>query len=273
MGQEAHPDEAFLAYCTSKGIPVDAVDFTDPRASQRIADFIKNGTRGMMRPPITVTKDTLAYVASTLWFKDAWKDEFDQRDTAVGNFHMGDGVVVQTDFMHNTINGMIVDYADCVAASLPFKHGGRMVFVLPDQDVELESLIRNGHLVAVLRSYAQMMADGTRQMASGEIRFGVPRFAAESIYERLEQSLGLGGRCDMTPMTGSDDCEIAMVHGAKIIVNEQGAEASAYAMTYAVTGAPASVPRPFTLNRPFAYMIVTDDGMPLFVGLVRDSTA
>lgn len=50
-------------------------------------------------------------------------------------------------------------------------------------------------------------------------------------------------------------------------------EASAYAMTYAVTGSPASVPWPFTLNRPFAYMIVTDDGMPLFVGLVRDPTA
>lgn len=273
VGTIAEPSKDFRKRCAAEGVPVSKVDFMDPRVAGRIADFIEDGTGGMLRPQVNVGADTLACLVSTLWFKDAWKDEFEEQDTTTDAFHKADGTVVQTKFMHNTVDGMVADYADCAVASLPFKHGGRMVFVLPDKDVELDEMLRSGALTRVLRSYLCQPEDEVRRVLSGKVYFSLPRFTAETTYEGLERQLGLEGRCDMTPMTGSDNCKVIVTHGAKVMVNERGAEASAYAMMMVECLGVPSLPRPFTLDRPFAYMIVSDEGTPLFVGVVRDPTA
>lgn len=77
---------------------------------------------------------------------------------------------------------------------------------------------------------------------------------------------------DFSPMTeevGALAINDAM-HDARVMIDEDGCTASAYVTMMDGTGAPDSAEHiDFVLDRPFIFVVTSEMGLPLFVGIVN----
>ena len=78
---------------------------------------------------------------------------------------------------------------------------------------------------------------------------------------------------DFTPMTTDTDVPIYVseaTHAARVKIDEEGVEAAAFTVLDAPTSmAPSDEEIYFTLDRPFLFAISSQDGLPLFAGVVN----
>ena len=77
-------------------------------------------------------------------------------------------------------------------------------------------------------------------------------------------------RSDFTPLSGETLWVGRVQHDARLTVDEQGVRAAAY--TAASLKAEAELPEEevdFTLDRPFIFLLVSADSVPLFTGVVN----
>lgn len=89
----------------------------------------------------------------------------------------------------------------------------------------------------------------------------------------IKAGFATAGMPDLSPMTGQTGTPASYAHGARIAVDEDGIEAGAYFAMVACAGAMPELweppkPRVIVLDRPFAYVVVSRTGQPLFIGTV-----
>lgn len=73
-------------------------------------------------------------------------------------------------------------------------------------------------------------------------------------------------------LTGKASTPASYAHGARLTVDEEGAEGSAYFSMAVRAGLPPEMPtpRPITFDRPFLFALVSDTDRPLFLGCVDE---
>ena len=78
---------------------------------------------------------------------------------------------------------------------------------------------------------------------------------------------------DFTPMTtdAPEICVTKATHAARVKIDEEGVEAAAFTVLEPGDTAPMPPEREiyFTLDRPFLFAISSQDGLPLFAGVVN----
>lgn len=84
-------------------------------------------------------------------------------------------------------------------------------------------------------------------------------------------------RADFSPLTGSVDCPVVLTraqHGARLIIDEKGVTGAAYTFLAADGAAePGELEEvELTLDRPFLFVVTNHEGLPLFLGTVRNPT-
>lgn len=155
------------------------------------------------------------------------------------------------------------------------KDGKYMWMILPDEGTAPEELLEQGDAVDVLLSEVNW-EDWERY----EIHLALPKFDVTSDTDLLAglQSLGVtdvmdSSLSDFTPMTTeASNLYLSMAqHAVRVKVDEEGVEAAAF--TVLATGESSEAPPPrkidFVLDRPFLFAITSQDGLPLFVGVVN----
>ena len=123
----------------------------------------------------------------------------------------------------------------------------------------------------------EMFEDGNYQTA--EVNWSVPKFSTDSTLE-LTDALTAAGVTDAFDSETANFSPIAetplylstVKQGTHIAVNEDGIEAASYSFAGFLAGAgePDEVAEvDMNLNRPFLYLITSQDDSPLFMGVVR----
>lgn len=265
---KAEPSAVFVEECRSGDVPIAQADLAAPGAGGQISQWISDKTEGLLAPTVDLDAGTLACVASALYLKDAWAYEFDKRATRRGPFHVGAGDV-DADFMTAEAGVSVADTDFGVAVSYPLSNGASMVFVLPNEGMELADLIANGSLIEVVEGFGAPIVG---------VELHVPKFECATTVDDMAAALAQAGFVsakapDLLPMTGQVGTPTSYVHGAKIAIDEDGIEAGAYAAMVACAGSLPELweppkPRVIVLDRPFAYAIVSRSGQPLFIGTV-----
>ena len=253
------------------------------KTDRAIAEWINENTGGLLEEAaggIETRPETALVLLATLYFKDAWSDEFWTDATKKAVFTAGNSEEQTVDFMHRT--------DDCAAycrgenytvAELGFRGGQSMRFLLPDEGTTLESLLADGSAAGGLMIY-----DMGVMLPSAEIRWSVPKFDVDSNMELTDALKALGitdvfdfNKADFSPLIDEEkfDESVAVTqvqHAARVKIDEKGCEAAAFtAITADATAAmPEELPVvEMNLNRPFAFMITGVDGLPLFLGTVN----
>ena len=268
LDRRAEPSAEFVEGCRMANVSIAEADLAAPGAGEQITQWISDETEGLLAPTVDLDADALACVASALYLKDAWESEFDKRATRRGAFH-AEGDDVDADFMVSEADMPVADADFGTVVGYPLSNGASMVFALPDEDAALADLIADGSLLEAVRCFGGAIID---------VELHVPKFSCETTVDDMNSALAQAGFAtagmpDLVPMTGQSGTPASYVHGAKIAVDEDGIEAGAYFAMVACAGAMPELweppkPRVVVLDRPFAYVIVSRTGQPLFIGTV-----
>lgn len=268
--------EAYLAVLRdSYGAEARSVRFGDPATGKRIADWIQEKTREKVKvseDAMQFDADTLAVLVNTIYLKDGWWEPFSEERTEQGVFHGLKGKTMQADYMRRLDrNVTIVRGEGFMRYALPLKEVGRMVFVLPDEGVSLESLLGSPEKVAAL------LQDGEKKNVDVDLM--VPKFSFQDRTDLEEVLQSLGVRTCFTNMADFSGMTNTPAHISRVLqescigVDENGVVAAAYTLVAMAKSAAIPVDRErveFHLTRPFLYAIESRDGTVLFIGTVAE---
>ena len=108
--------------------------------------------------------------------------------------------------------------------------------------------------------------------------WSVPKFDVKSSVELKDVLRALGvadafdaDKADFAPLTDGDAVVSSVMQAARVKIDEEGVEAAAYTEISVNDSAPMEPPSvvEMNLNRPFLFVIFSDDDVPLFVGTVQ----
>lgn len=242
-------------------------------ADSAITEWVSEQTKGLIGSDgkvLTTRAETLAVLASTLYFQARWSDEFDPSLTEEDVFTAADGSESAVDFMHMTQTAGFLRQNGYQAASLGTSNG-TMTFVLPDEGVTPADLLADPDFLTEL-------TDSERKIY-GEVQWSVPKFDVSSDLDLIPTLTGMGitdvlyrGTADFTPLVDLTPVWLEEARQiARVKVDEEGVEAAAVTLL-AADASEAIVEDPavcvMDLDRPFLFVIRDGDAV-LFVGVVE----
>lgn len=249
-----------------------SVDFADPAAGAAMAEWIAKNTNGTLTPQITTDAEQMLSIINTVYFYDQWIDRFDASKTAAGTFYLADGSTVEDDFMHQTFaSSSYVRGENYTRSQLALKDSGSMIFVLPDEGVDVASL------AASPEALQAALTGG--ESTTGEVVWQIPKFSFGFSADLIGtlQSLGVSAAfsesADFSAITDAAAFISGLTQQTHIAIDENGVEASAFTQ---IDYAGAAMPQgraEMILDRPFIYAITASNGMILFVGICNNPAA
>ena len=223
---------------------------------------------------IEMSAETILALATTVYFRAMWADEFSENMNADETFHAPDGDVT-VEFMHQRYTGDYYRGENFSAVRRYLRNAGWMWFILPDEGVSVDEVLSGDEYMQLV-----LGPDGWGAASYPKINFSVPKFDVSSQIDLIDGLRALGvtdvfdpGVSDFTPMTtDTDEIYISQaLHGARVAIDEEGVTAAAYTAMDVAAGAVMPLEEiDFTLDRPFIYVIATGDDLPLFTGVVNN---
>lgn len=244
------------------------VDFTTQEGIDQVNRWVKDKTHELI-PSIfdEPQSEYLAMVlANVLYFKGAWMFSFSQEYTFPGNFHLEDGSVVKTDMMHASESFRTSKTDKFRTVTLPYGRDKKfsMTLFVPVDGYVLPSLDYEDWDYARSKAESKMLA------------LKMPKFYVEGKYDLKDVLRGMGmldafipGLADFSRMYDKDLRIDKIYQMSKIIVNEQGTEATAVTVVEMYDNAVGEEEEDFFVDRPFYFTIESQDAI-LFAGRVND---
>ncbi len=252
---------------------ISTLDFTDPSSLTKINQWVNTNTNGKI-PKILdeIDSNTVLFLINAIYFKGAWQTEFDPLNTRDKTFHLTNGSEKQVPMMMRTGRYAFYEAEDYQAINLPYGDGQMSMFIfLPAPKSNLNDFLDNVN--------AENWENWMTQFREQEKIVEIPKFKLEYGTKELNDALttlGMGvafdeNRADFSRMAsletlGGNLYIEKVAHKTFIEVNEEGSEAAA--VTSVGVGV-KSLPRPFTVDRPFFFAIRDKEtGTVLFMGTV-----
>ena len=242
---------------------------------QALQDWINQQTGGLLKEQasgLTMDKETILALATTIYFRAKWSGEFSENSTSPDTFHADSGDVT-CDFMHQSGTNTYYWSDRFSAVSKSLEGSGAMWFLLPDEGVTPEELLADEQTMDFLLSGGE-----STENKYLIVNLSVPKFDVASDLDLTESLKEMGITdvfdstiSDFSPVTDDTEAYLSQAkHAARVAIDEEGVTAAAYTvMMMNGTGAPPEEEVDFTLNRPFVFAITGTDGLPLFVGVVH----
>ena len=245
--------------------------------NEALRAWLNEQTGGLLSDQIkdvAMKDEDLLAIATTLYFKASWQSKFYESQNTEDIFHALDGDILTT-FMHQTLRDTYYWGERFTAASLALAESGDMLFILPDAGETVEDLLTDSEVLSLIFSESTY-----KNKALMEIEASIPRFDLSTQIDLRNGMQALGIRrafdpscSDFTPSVKDVDGIFITdaKHGVRVAIDEEGCIAAAYTV---ITMGPESVPPEyerveFTVDRPFLFVIRSEVGLPLFVGVVN----
>ena len=247
--------------------------------NQALGRWLNEQTGGLLEEYVQnmeLSPATVIALASSIYFKARWDDEFWKDSTEPQTFHQVEGDVL-CDFMHQSNRMSLYTGDDFTAVYLPFSNGrDGMWLVLPEEGVTPESLAGDEDVLSMVQSKGRSGAENKTY----QVNLSVPKFDVDGEQDLVKGLMGLGvtdvfdaGRSDFTPLTEDvEHLEVSEItHAARVKVDEEGCEAAAYTVIMVETTAAMEQDEEidFVVDRPFLFYISNGNGLPLFAGVVN----
>ena len=241
-------------------------------------DWLNVQTDGLLEDYVSDIKmnpETVLMIASTVNFSGKWRSWFLKDKNTVGTFHSPTGDI-SCEFM-NTEWETTYFWGDKFASIiLSFENNGQMRLLLPDEGVSPDELLNDEEVLKYMTTRGWDYENKKYLI----VNMSIPKFDISSSTDLTDGLKELGitdafdfTKSDFSPLT--DDVTALYISGAeqdaRVVIDEEGCKASALtAMMVTGTAMPPDEYVDFIVDRPFIFEIVSDTGLPLFVGIVND---
>lgn len=255
---------------------LNALDFTDPRASGMINAWVDQETRGRIKKLFDgpLSDATGAVLANAIYFKGTWENKFEQSKTLERPFNLLYQHQKTVPMMEQSRRFRYLETAGFQAVWLPYTGSQLgMYILLPAKGSTPLNLLSNMNGGKWKNDILPRF-----QMREGMVR--LPKFRLEFAAELKPTLMALGmrrafeGGADFSAMASGAMRLEAVKHKAFVEVNEEGTEAAAAtgAAVSLVSGEPVKE-KPFEMivDRPFFFAIEdAPTGAILFTGIVQE---
>lgn len=249
------------------------VDFSKPEeASKLINTWVAAQTNDKIKdliPEDLLSDMTRLVLTNAVYFKGAWRNEFEVSQTKKAPFTALDGSQKEVDMMSATFEAHALVNDDVSAAILPYVgHTYAMAIIMPEDFEAYQRALDAEKFSALIEDL---------EWQNPQLSLKMPKFKTESAIDLKEKLIAMGmpsaftGSADFSGMTGSKDLLVQeVVHKAFIDVNEEGTEAAA---ATAVIVEEKAMPSPerlsISFDKPFIYLIYnTETKAVIFMGHV-----
>lgn len=225
-------------------------------------------------------KETVMTLVSAVDFSAKWMIEFHEDETQAGVFHGAAGDE-EAKFMKFTELDDTYYWADDFAAYYKEQENvGGVWFVLPDEGISVDDVLAG-------EDFYRLIEPGTRGYRSTwenkvfiKINIAIPKFRIQSDLDLRDGLASLGvtdvfspEKADFSPLT-IDFEEPVWLDQAKqsvaVEMDEEGVAAAAYTMmSYYGAPLPPEDVVDFICDRPFIFVVIGNDGFPMFTGVVN----
>lgn len=250
--------------------------FGDDETTEAMRSWVSERTNGLIDAAVETDPRDLLVLFNTLYFADNWIDYFEEADNLTGTFTPAGGGEMQAEYLTRSFAHKEYYRGEGYQQmGLPLAKGGRMEFILPDEDADLADL-------ASAEKLAEYLSNDYSDLAKVNLRLPKFDFDSSMALKDLLQSLGVTdafdlGASDFSALTGSQTpaAITSVTQLSQIAIDEKGVEAAAVSIVAVGTGGLIDEPEQevdFFLDRPFLFFIEYG-GYPLFIGVVARPTA
>lgn len=246
-----------------------------PEYNKMLQDWLNEQTGGLLEEQaskVEMDPATVLALATTVYFRAKWEDEFNEANNTEKIFHAASGDVT-AEFMHQSGTDNYYWGENFSAISRRLENSGEMVLILPDENVTAEKLLSDKEVSDFI--YAGYSWENKKFLIVNQ---SIPKFDVVSDFSLIEglQKLGVTdvfdfSKSDFTPLT--TDTGVAVneaTHAARVMIDEEGCIAAAFTVMIACGAArPPEEQIDFVLDRPFLFVIKGQDNQPLFIGIVN----
>jgi len=245
--------------------------------TQALRAWLNEQTGGLLSEMIdgvALDPQTVLALASTVYFKARWVDSFSTARTEQNTFHTPSGDI-SCEFMNqsNTDTYYWGEKFSAVQKSFhDYRGSSGMYFILPDEGFTPEDLLNDEETLAFI------FGDSTWEKQKHLIvNLSVPKFDVQSQIDLAEglQNLGVTDvfsptEADFTTITDAYANVTGATHGARVTIDEEGCTAAAFTLFLCGSGMPPEEEVDFVCDRPFLFVITSETGLPLFIGIVNN---
>ena len=258
-------------------------DLGSEEMNEALRSWLSEQTGGLLDEYVgNVTMDprTVLALATTINYQVQWIDKFWDELNTEGTFHGSKGNTTET-FMNTTLMYGPYYWADRFGAvSLSLEGGSRMWLFLPDEGVTPEQLMGAGDIFDFLAQNPHLPSSSYENKKSIMVNLSLPKFDISSEADLIGQLKAMGvtniftpGTADFSPIFPEPDggCVDKVQHAARVAVDEEGVTAAAFTVIgYCGAGMPPTDEMDLVFDRPFAFVIESNDNLPLFAGIVNE---
>lgn len=246
--------------------------------NKELRKWLNEQTGGMLNDEIKdieLDSKTVMALATTIFYQAKWQLDFEESKTVQNVFHSPTGDIT-CDFMNSTEYEEFYYWgSNFSAVSKQLANSGKMYFVLPDENVSVDDLLSDNEVKSFLTADSSW-----KNYEKIRINLSVPKFDVSSELDLKNglKNLGVINCFDESKSDFSSLCPdfkdpifISKIeHGVRVAVDEEGVTATAYTVEM-LAGAtrPTEDEIDFVLDRPFIFVITSDDGLLLFAGVVN----
>ena len=259
-------------------------DLQSEEAYEAMNKWVSEKTAGLIKEiPNKPDAETRMILFNALYFKKTWKEEIKKEYTEEKEFTLPSGETVKTDMMSVGVKEDKKYYktANTVTAPLYYSDGSYCIFIRPNENCDRLAMseIMKNEMPEIISAYA----NGQLKKADS-LHFTIPKLEYEFKIEDMQneiQALGVssifGSAGDpFSPLDGRNDDKLyvsAITQKCKIIMNEEGTEAAAVTQIDMKCNAAFEEPEEIiymNLDHSYAYVIMSSNDIPLFVGVVEN---
>lgn len=241
-----------------------------PEMNKALQTWLDEQTGGRLKEAahgVELSPETLFALASTIYFKGSWDDEFNKNMTDDQVFHGTDGDE-NIRMMHQTdIDDYF--YGENFSSIQKSMHDVKMVFILPDEGISPEQLMEDPEAL-------DYMIRGEAENKFLLVHASVPKFdltsnlMLNSVFQQMGITDVFSQKADFSPVSEEKVFLDSVQHAARVTVDEEGVVAAAFTVMMAEGAAlPPDEEVDFVLDRPFIFLLKSRDGQILFAGIVN----
>lgn len=215
-----------------------------------------------------INDDDVMFIINAVLFNAKWKNQYRDSSIVTDTFYSSDASEIETEFLRRGITPLITlekgyGFYDS------YKSGFKYVAFLPHEGVSIEEFIASLD--------ADTYADALKNTVANGANVTLPSYKSEfsaGLKEPL-QALGITRafdpeKSDLTKMLAADEGSNFylgnVLHKTYIDLNNTGTIASAVTVADIRRGGFTVPETTLKFNRPFVYMIVDEDNIPIFIG-------
>ena len=235
-----------------------------------INNWVDVNTKGMIKKLFDeLSPETAMVLMNAISFEAEWSDPFLTDYIRKGaDFTHENGTVSKVDLMYGDADGRFLQNSLATGLVKSYKGGKfRYVALLPNEGVTIDQLIASLQPGSLDTLFAEAK--------SGDVHVAIPRYEEEYTVglENAMKALGMNDAfnpnlANFSKLFSTPTCISQVLHKTFISVDNKGTKAAAVTAIL-VTDTAVAEPQPsynVILNRPFVYMILDENNLPIFLG-------